>query len=134
MILLLILPLVLSCPSPPTTTTTTRRPGLLTYTPRMAIEVAGYDRHSMYPDCPKFFSECRIVELDNRSMVSLAHDVDSDLELDYNFAVSSNNVMRLDVNKTHELDQNYLTYFRVSIRILILNFVRIFTIIGHYSI
>ena len=55
----------------------------------MAIEVAGYDRHSMYPDCPKFFSECRIVELDNRSMVSLAHDVDSDLELDYNFAVST---------------------------------------------
>ena len=111
-LLLIILPLVMSCPAPPTTTTTTttRRPGMLTIPERSTYEVASYDGNSMYPDCPKFFSDCRIVQLNDAALQLMTKNWNAD----FSFRVSSK-WMHLDINKTHELDKNFLTYFSVSI-------------------
>ena len=111
-LLLIILPLVMSCPAPPTTTTTTttRRPGMLTIPERSTYEVASYDGNSMYPDCPKFFSDCRIVQLNDAALQLMTKNWNAD----FSFRVSSK-WMHLDINKTHELDKYFLTYFSVSI-------------------
>ena len=102
----------MSCPAPPTTTTTTttRRPGMLTIPERSTYEVASYDGNSMYPDCPKFFSDCRIVQLNDSALQLMTWNWNAD----FSFRVSSK-WMHLDINKTHELDKYFLTYFSVSI-------------------
>ena len=111
-LLLIILPLVMSCPAPPTTTTTTttRRPGMLTIPERSTYEVASSYGNSMYPDCPKFFSDCRIVQLNDSALQLMTWNWNAD----FSFRVSSK-WMHLDINKTHELDKYFLTYFSVSI-------------------
>ena len=112
-LLLILLPLVLSCPSPPTTTTTTtKRPNFITVPDRrFSVLVARYLGFSIYPDCPKFLTDCRIIKLNYTSMGYLTHDVN----YDYRFQVSSKRLMIININKTHELEGNFLSYFSVSI-------------------
>ena len=98
----------MSCPAPPTTTTTTttRRPGMLTIPERSTYEVASYDGNSMYPDCPKFFSDCRIVQLNDAALQLMTKNWNAD----FSFRVS-NKWMHLDINKTHELDKKCCNHY-----------------------